>query len=55
MELDIQRLAGRKVGGDSLIQPEPYLLFIFGVLGQWLLLRHVAHQLAEWIDANATC
>ena len=39
VEFDIQRFIRRKASGNSLIEPEPYLLLIFGVLGQLLLLR----------------
>jgi len=38
MEFDFQRFVRCKAGGNSLVEPEPYLLLIFWVLWRWLLL-----------------
>ena len=38
IEFDFQRLIGRKVGGDSLVEPKPYLFIVLGILGQRSLL-----------------
>jgi hypothetical protein len=39
VEFDIQRFIGRKASGNSLIEPESYLLFILRILWLLLLLR----------------
>jgi hypothetical protein len=39
VEFDIQRFIRRKAGGNSLIEPESYLLLILGILRLRLLLR----------------
>src|SRR5271170_1354681 len=38
MEFDVKRFVRRKRSGNALVEPEAYLLLVFRVLGQWLLL-----------------